>query len=490
MVRLPQYAAGRQWRSIAIAGLAVVALLAGGSLLVHGVAQVAPLRHPRPTAAPKPPVHQLADAARQRAAGSDQGAADGVDDLWTSARRAVTAAALGLVCAVLLTSPGVETPVPVHSSRQVNLVAPAWAARGTFSAGDRANKDPIALLGAAVPLEEALGEKQAAPVREVQARIEEAKEYARKRLFKQADDNIDEARKLLQAQGANFVKMADPSRQADTEAAVKKLIQALDQALTVDVSAASIDEPNKALDEGVEKVQRVLLDLQEDLVPPSFSTPVFEQVDSKLPRLQGRAEVEVTFKRGPTPLLYNLPDGKQSKEMKITVECDGWTAPITAGNWVDLVDKKVYDGLDIKRADGFVVECGDTGDAQDHGYKPAGSDTVRRIPLEISLQSRLKPYYGATVDDMGKVGAPTRLPFQATGAIAMGRDEMEPDTASSQFFWFLFESDLTPAGKNFLDGRYATFGYTVDNPEMLRQVKEGDVVTSMKVVKGLDNLKR
>ena len=36
----------------------------------------------------------------------------------------------------------------------------------------------------------------------------------------------------------------------------------------------------------------------------------------------------------------------------------------------------------------------------------------------------------------------------------MARSEFEPDSASSQFFWLLFESDLTPAGKNMLDGRY------------------------------------
>ena len=42
----------------------------------------------------------------------------------------------------------------------------------------------------------------------------------------------------------------------------------------------------------------------------------------------------------------------------------------------------------------------------------------------------------------------------------MAREEYEPNTASTQFFWLLFESDLTPAGKNLLDGRYSCFGYT------------------------------
>ena len=82
------------------------------------------------------------------------------------------------------------------------------------------------------------------------------------------------------------------------------------------------------------------------------------------------------------------------------------------------------------------------------------------------------------------------LPFQSYGALGMARSEFEADSASTQFFWLLFESDLTPAGKNMLDGRYASFGYTVDGAELLKDVKEGDIVVSAKVVKGLENLVR
>jgi peptidylprolyl isomerase len=72
----------------------------------------------------------------------------------------------------------------------------------------------------------------------------------------------------------------------------------------------------------------------------------------------------------------------------------------------------------------------------------------------------------------------------------MARSEYEADSASTQFFWLLFESDLTPAGKNMLDGRYTCFGYTLDGAELLKGVKEGDVVESAKVVKGIENLVR
>jgi len=50
----------------------------------------------------------------------------------------------------------------------------------------------------------------------------------------------------------------------------------------------------------------------------------------------------------------------------------------------------------------------------------------------------------------------------------------------------LFDSDLTPAGKNVLDGRYSCFGYVTEGEEFLRDIKEGDTITSAKVVKGGD----
>ncbi len=46
---------------------------------------------------------------------------------------------------------------------------------------------------------------------------------------------------------------------------------------------------------------------------------------------------------------------------KLLIVVDGYNAPVTAGNFVDLVDKKFYDGMEIQRADGFIVQTGDPG---------------------------------------------------------------------------------------------------------------------------------
>jgi cyclophilin family peptidyl-prolyl cis-trans isomerase len=98
--------------------------------------------------------------------------------------------------------------------------------------------------------------------------------------------------------------------------------------------------------------------------------------------------------------------------------------------------------------------------------------------------------YGSNSEDEGRGAAAAVLPFQSYGTLGMARSEFENDSASSQFFWLLFESDLTPAGKNMLDGRYTCFGYTVEGADLLKDVKEGDVVVSAKVTKGLEKLVR
>ena len=70
----------------------------------------------------------------------------------------------------------------------------------------------------------------------------------------------------------------------------------------------------------------------------------------------------------------------------------------------------------------------------------------------------------------------------------MARAETEGNGGSSQFFFFLFEADLSPAGRNLLDGRYSVFGYLTKGKEVLGKIKEGDKIESAKVVQGIENL--
>ena len=171
-------------------------------------------------------------------------------------------------------------------------------------------------------------------------------------------------------------------------------------------------------------------------------------------------------------------------------------APVTGGNFVDLVEKGFYNNMKIQRSDGFVVQTGDP-DGTPVGYVGKASKSIgagpngeRLIPTEIFVRGDKGPFYESTIEDEGRGGEATVLPFSSYGAMGWARDEYDVNSGSSQFFWLLFDSDLTPAGKNVLDGRYPCFGYVVEGADFLQAIKEGDIITSAKVTSGLEYLQQ
>jgi peptidyl-prolyl cis-trans isomerase B (cyclophilin B) len=196
---------------------------------------------------------------------------------------------------------------------------------------------------------------------------------------------------------------------------------------------------------------------------------------SNLPQLEGKATVVMTVKGQP-----------------ITIEVDGTKAPITAGNFVDLVQRGVYDGLAFHRVvrepQPFVVQGGDP-QGKDPKF-PVGQmgtggfideqGNRRFIPLEITPEGAESPIYSKTFQ-MARISQPPALPH-TKGAVAMARSQ-PPDSASSQFYFAL--DDLS-----FLDGNYAVFGYVTDGMNVVDQIQQGDRIESAKVTQGAENLKK
>jgi peptidyl-prolyl cis-trans isomerase B (cyclophilin B) len=182
-----------------------------------------------------------------------------------------------------------------------------------------------------------------------------------------------------------------------------------------------------------------------------------------LPRLNGKATVVMTVK-----------GNKQ-----ITIELDGNNAPISAGNFVDLVQKGFYNGLSfhrvVRQPQPFVVQGGDPKGNGSGGYVPKGSTAERRIPLEIKSKGASTPVYSQTTTDVPELQ-------HKRGTIAMARSQ-SPDSASSQFYFTL--ADIA-----FLDGNYAVFGKITKGLEIIDTIQQGDKITSAKVTQGIENLKK
>jgi peptidyl-prolyl cis-trans isomerase B (cyclophilin B) len=192
-------------------------------------------------------------------------------------------------------------------------------------------------------------------------------------------------------------------------------------------------------------------------------------MSNNLPQLAGMAKVELQVNGSP-----------------ILIEINGTDAPTTAGNFVDLIDQGVYDGLVFHRViPGFVAQGGDpqgkdpkfSGQLGTGGFTDPATGMERRIPLEIKLDGEEKPTYSKA-----KLPGSSVVLKHDRGVIAMARSSM-PDSASSQFYIAL--EDLPS-----LDGDYAVFGKVVTGMEVVDKIKQGDRISTAKVVEGLDNLKK
>ena len=164
----------------------------------------------------------------------------------------------------------------------------------------------------------------------------------------------------------------------------------------------------------------------------------------------------------------------------ITIQLDGTNAPITAGNFVDLVDRQFYDGISFHRVvDDFVVQGGDpqsldpnfTGQLGTGGFTDPATGEERTIPLEITPQGSDTPLINQTFSDPAPVLSNTRATIAMARATAL-------DSASSQFYFNLVDN-LS------LDGRFAVFGNVTSDFSVIEQIQIGDRIEAARVTDGI-----
>jgi len=356
--------------------------------------------------------------------------------------------------------------------------------------GSRVNKDPESLLRYGLPIPK---DKE---IRKFQTTVEDIKLDIGSKRKSAAIEGVKNTKKQLQAKSGAFTGMCrEPSTCTSVLEKMSDLLEPLDAALKDASDTLNGSEQERgALDRAYGKqddLQKLLTTLEEQMVPKGYKTPVPKDY-SDLPQLTGRATVEFIVKK-PENAPYQV-GSKNFKEAKMVMVIDGFAAPVTSGNFIELVQKGFYDKMNIQRSDGFVIQTGDPeGEADGYVGTPsksigAGKHGERLIPSEIFVKGDKGPFYETTIEDEGRGGQATILPFSSYGAMGWAREEYDANSGSSQFFWLLFDSDLTPAGKNVIDGSYPCFGYVVEGADFLTVIKEGDIITSAKVTDGADLL--
>lgn len=276
--------------------------------------------------------------------------------------------------------------------------------------------------------------------------------------------NLTQAERALTSRKDDLLKSIPADLQPKAEALMAAIQTDLDE-IRAGVEAQDKEIIWTKRSEALNKIGQL-----EELMVSGFPYEVPDEYNN-LPQLKGRATIAVKTTKG-----------------DLTLVVDGYSAPVTAGNFVDLVQRGFYDGLAFTRAEeSYVLQIGDP-PGKEVGFIDPKTGKYRAIPLEVLVKGDPAPTYGVTLEDAGRFLEQPVLPFSAFGALGMARPGDDPNGGSSQFFFFLFEPELTPAGLNLLDGRYAVFGYVTEGKEVLEKLKQGDRIESATVIQGAENL--
>eukprot|EP00871_Galdieria_phlegrea_P005948 jgi/Galph1/840/GphlegSOOS_G5577.1 len=209
-----------------------------------------------------------------------------------------------------------------------------------------------------------------------------------------------------------------------------------------------------------------------------------------LPRLKGRAEIEIVIQRSDKESPQVLPFRDSSgnpigKSITLVAVLDGYRAPLTSGNFIDLVLQHFYDDCPIvaKDAGFFLLAQPKT------CYTDPETNTIRNIPMEVFMDGDDVPLWGKTLESAGLADLQPLLPMTAFGAMAMRHSEDNENDANASFFLFLLDPRSEQArnkGGNILNGNVATFGYIIQGKEYLSQILPSDTIQSIRLQKGLE----
>jgi peptidylprolyl isomerase len=317
--------------------------------------------------------------------------------------------------------------------------------------------DPTAILRYSLPIDNKA-------IRDLQGALEDISNHLRAKRWGPIEKDVKQASKLLALKEEKILDSIPDDRKSQAQALLGQVKEDVTQ----------LQEAVKEKDrEAIWSQRRAILDRITNIEEAMVTEFPYEVPDkyANLPQLKGRAKVELETTQG-----------------KIAIVVDGYSAPVNAGNFVDLVQRGFYDGLPFQSTeDSFVVQTGDP-QGSEVGFVDPKTKQYRAIPLEVLVKEEEKPIYENTLEDVGIYLPDLALPFNAYGAVALARPSDDANGGSSQFFFFKFDTELTPPGFNLMDGRYSVFGYAVEGKEAIANLTDKDKIISAKVVEGLENL--
>ncbi|GJN32753.1 hypothetical protein PR202_gb21276 [Eleusine coracana subsp. coracana] len=211
-------------------------------------------------------------------------------------------------------------------------------------------------------------------------------------------------------------------------------------------------------------------------------------------RLTGRGVVEFTLEKGDGSTFFPSGGGEPKSVATIQVEImisimsvtncilmhvgviDGFSAPLTAGNFAKMVLDGAYDGVTLKCASQAIIADSESGKT---GYT---------VPLEVKPAGQFEPLYRTPLSIQD--GELPVLPMSVYGSIAMAHSvDSDEYSSPTQFFFYLYDKRNSGLGGiSFDEGQFSVFGYTTEGRDVLSQIKTGDKIRSAKLVQGRERL--
>ena len=337
----------------------------------------------------------------------------------------------------------------------VDLVPPAFAALPPGNAV----KDPYAILRNALPIEQK-------ELREIQHKLEGTSDLVRGSRWPAVNKAVSSSQFRLANSKKEILNSIPEKSQIEAEEIMQLLRDNLENLGELS-SGKSKSEFIALRRDSLQKIGDLEALMLNDVFPYTIPSEF-----NNLPRLLGRATVSIKTNKG---------------DMKAII--DGYNAPLTAGAFMDLAIKGFYNGLPINRAEEFfVLQTGDP-EGTNIGYIDPETNEERYVPLEIRLPNQSETIYKETFEERGLYTATPTLPFATPGALGWSHSGNSVNDGSSQFFFFLYDAELNPAGRNLIDGNNAAFGYVVEGNELLGQLDVGDKINSIDVIDGQERLK-
>ncbi len=161
----------------------------------------------------------------------------------------------------------------------------------------------------------------------------------------------------------------------------------------------------------------------------------------------------------------------------IKIELYGNSAPITVGNFIDLVEKGAYNKTIfdrvIKKPYPFIIRGGGLIIKDSENYLiDKNNGRTRYIPLEIKLKNENLPIYGKEIDISDQINQ-IELKHKRY-YLSMARSKTL-NSASSKFYILL---KSLPE----LDGRFAVFGKVISGTNIVDLIQEEDYIIEAKRV--------